>query len=66
MFFFLENTKCSFLKIKEAVINSPILKAHNWDLPFELVCDASNFFIEGVSGQRIDKKPFAIFMLARP
>nr|GEW65555.1 reverse transcriptase domain-containing protein [Tanacetum cinerariifolium] len=37
--------------VKEA----PILIAPNWDLPFELICDASDFAIGAVLGQRHEK-----------
>nr|GEV50022.1 DNA-directed DNA polymerase [Tanacetum cinerariifolium] len=34
---------------------APILIASNWDMPFELMCDASDFTIEAVLRQRQDK-----------
>nr|GFA94983.1 hypothetical protein [Tanacetum cinerariifolium] len=34
---------------------APILIALNWDLPFELMCDASDFTIGAVLGQRHEK-----------
>ena len=37
-----------------------ILQSPNWDLPFEIMCDASDFAVGAVLGQRIDKKPTAI------
>ena len=56
-----ENAKKSFLKIKEALINSPILQTPNWDAPFEFMCDASDFAVGAILGQRIDKKLVAIY-----
>ena len=56
-----ENVKKSFLKIKESLNNSAILQAPNWDFPFELMCDASDFSVGVVLGQRINKKPVAIY-----
>nr|GFB88425.1 reverse transcriptase domain-containing protein [Tanacetum cinerariifolium] len=34
---------------------APILIAPNWDMPFELMCDTSDFAIGTVLGQRQDK-----------
>ena len=46
--------------LKLALIEAPILQSPNWDLPFEIMCDASNYEIGAVLAQRIDKKPTAI------
>nr|GEW41775.1 reverse transcriptase domain-containing protein [Tanacetum cinerariifolium] len=37
------------------VNEAPVLIAPNWDLPFELMCDASDFAIGAVLGQRHEK-----------
>ena len=37
-------------------MEAPILQSPNWDLPFEIICDASDFAVGMVLGQRIDKK----------
>ncbi|GKF40928.1 reverse transcriptase domain-containing protein, partial [Tanacetum coccineum] len=37
------------------MIEAPILIAPDWDLPFELMCDASDFAIGAVLGQRKSK-----------
>nr|GFC82604.1 retrovirus-related Pol polyprotein from transposon 17.6 [Tanacetum cinerariifolium] len=34
---------------------APILIAPNWDQPFELMCDASDYAVGAVLGQRIEK-----------
>ena len=60
-----ENAKNLFLTIKEALINSPILQTPNWDSPFELMCDASDFAAGAMLGQRIDKKPVAIYYASK-
>ena len=66
MIFLDENAKNSFLKIKEALISSPVLHTIKWDSPFELMCDASDFTIGAVLGQRIDKKCVAIYYTRKP
>nr|GEV68892.1 hypothetical protein [Tanacetum cinerariifolium] len=41
--------------LKKKLMEAPILIAPNWDLPFELMCDASDFAIGAVLGQRHEK-----------
>lgn len=41
--------------LKEKLINSPIVVAPNWSLPFDLMCDTSNFAVGAVLGQYKDK-----------
>nr|GEU62140.1 reverse transcriptase domain-containing protein [Tanacetum cinerariifolium] len=45
----------AFQVLKKKLTEAPILIALNWDLPFELMCDASNFAIGAVLGQRHEK-----------
>nr|GEX20270.1 DNA-directed DNA polymerase [Tanacetum cinerariifolium] len=42
-------------KVDQKLTEAPILIAPNWDLPFELMCDASDFAIGAVLGQRYEK-----------
>nr|GEX71841.1 reverse transcriptase domain-containing protein [Tanacetum cinerariifolium] len=52
---FLRRLYQSFPNVKEKPTKAPILIAPNWDLPFELMCDASDFAIGAVLGQRHEK-----------
>nr|GEY46223.1 hypothetical protein [Tanacetum cinerariifolium] len=45
----------AFQMLNKKLMEAPILIAPNWDLPFELMCDASNFAIGAVLGQRHEK-----------
>nr|GEV02000.1 reverse transcriptase domain-containing protein [Tanacetum cinerariifolium] len=45
-FIFFEDCIKSFQTLKKKLTEAPILIALNWDLPFELMCDASDFAIE--------------------
>nr|GFB64866.1 reverse transcriptase domain-containing protein [Tanacetum cinerariifolium] len=50
--------KCfnAFRTLKTKLCEAPILIAPNWDMPFELMCDSSDFAIGAVLGQRQDKR----------
>nr|GFB95884.1 reverse transcriptase domain-containing protein [Tanacetum cinerariifolium] len=54
-FVFSEDCIRAFQALKKKLTEAPILIALNWDLPFELMCDASNFAIGAVLGQRHEK-----------
>nr|GEZ61089.1 hypothetical protein [Tanacetum cinerariifolium] len=45
----------AFRTLKEKLTEAPILIASNWEQPFELMCDASDFAVGDVLGQRIEK-----------
>ena len=59
-FNFSDECVASFSRLKEALVSAPILQPPDWDQPFELMCDASDYAIGAVLGQRKDKKPVAI------
>ena len=60
---FIWDDRCqkSFEELKLFLTIAPIVKASNWKLPFEVMCDASDFAIEAVLGQREDGKPYVIY-----
>nr|GFA80301.1 reverse transcriptase domain-containing protein [Tanacetum cinerariifolium] len=43
------------ITLKDKLTEAPILIAPNWDQPFELMCDASDYAVGAVLGQRIEK-----------
>nr|GEY42801.1 reverse transcriptase domain-containing protein [Tanacetum cinerariifolium] len=59
---FIFSNECiqAFRTLKEKLTEAPILIASNWDQPFELMCDASNYAIGTVLGKRVEKhfRPF--------
>jgi RNase H-like domain found in reverse transcriptase len=59
--------KChdAFCKIKESLTSAPILQSPDRSLPFELMCDASDYAIGAVLGQRKDKKAYAIYYVSK-
>lgn len=64
---FLFNKSCldAFLTLKNALISSPIMQPPDWELPFELICDASDFAVGAVLGQRVDKKLHVIYCASK-
>ncbi|GJV50126.1 reverse transcriptase domain-containing protein [Tanacetum coccineum] len=54
-FFFSKECIESFQTLKKKLTEAPILVTPDWDLPFELMCDASDFAIGAVLGQRKTK-----------
>ncbi|GJV95076.1 reverse transcriptase domain-containing protein [Tanacetum coccineum] len=54
-FIFFEECIQAFQTLKKKLTEAPILIAPNWDQPFELMCDASDYAIGAVLGQRIEK-----------
>ncbi|CAN6725324.1 unnamed protein product [Malus baccata var. baccata] len=56
-FEFDEACSTAFKHLKEALTSAPIITPPDWSLPFELMCDASNYAIGAVLGQRKNKQP---------
>nr|GEV73890.1 reverse transcriptase domain-containing protein [Tanacetum cinerariifolium] len=54
---FIFSNECiqAFRTLKEKLTEAPILIAPNWDQPFELMCDASDYAIGAILGQRVEK-----------
>ena len=50
----------SFNILKKALISAPIIQPPDWSLPFEIMCDASDYAVGVVLGQTKDKKHHAI------
>ena len=51
--------------MKKELVNTPIMVAPNWDLPFELMCDVSDFAIGAVLGQKKKKHFQPIYYASR-
>ena len=45
--------------------SAPVIQPPNWELPFEIMCDASNYAVGAVLGQRVGKAVHAIFYASR-
>ncbi|KAM2196781.1 hypothetical protein ACFX1Q_000269 [Malus domestica] len=60
-FEFNEACTASFNQLKELLTMAPIIVPLDWSLPFELMCDASNYALGAVLGQRKDKRTHVIY-----
>ena len=57
LFEFDEECMKAFGALKEILTSTPIIRPPNWGVPFEIMCDASDYAVGAVLGQRIDKLP---------
>ncbi|GJT71024.1 reverse transcriptase domain-containing protein [Tanacetum coccineum] len=55
-FDFSDDCKKAFNILKENLTTAPIIISPDWNVPFELICNASDFAVRAVLGQRIDGK----------
>ena len=55
----------SFEELKSHLTTAPIVRAPNWQLPFEVMCDASDLAIGAVLGQREDGKPHVVYYASK-
>nr|GEZ53343.1 reverse transcriptase domain-containing protein [Tanacetum cinerariifolium] len=55
-FDFFDDCKKVFNNLKEKLTTAPIMISPDWNVPFELMCGASDFTVGAVLGQRINKK----------
>ena len=49
-FEFNEEYLSAFHRLKEALITAPVMQALDWELPFEVMCDASDYAVGVVLG----------------
>nr|GEV61540.1 hypothetical protein [Tanacetum cinerariifolium] len=54
-FNFFEGCIQAFNKLKQELTQAPIMIKPDWSLPFEIMCDASDYIFGAVLGQREDK-----------
>ncbi|KAL4388000.1 hypothetical protein GQ457_09G013000 [Hibiscus cannabinus] len=53
--------KEAFDKLKNLLTSTPIIRSPQRDLPFEIMCDASNYAVGAVLGQRVDNRSHVIY-----
>nr|XP_043629823.1 uncharacterized protein LOC122601116 [Erigeron canadensis] len=51
--------------LKEKLTNSPIMVAPDWDLPFKSMCDANDYDVGAMLGQRVEKHFKSIYVSSK-
>ena len=64
-FNFDDSCKAAFEEIKTRLVQAPIMAAPEWDKGFEIMCDASDFAMGAVLGQRTNKIFRVIYYASR-
>ncbi|CAM8978498.1 unnamed protein product [Rhodiola kirilowii] len=61
------NESCfnAFHTLKSSLTSSPKVQPPDWELPCELMCDASDFAVGAVMGQRINKKLHVVYYASK-
>ena len=65
IFAFDESCLVSFNRLKKELTSAPIMSAPDWSLPFELMCDASDYAVGAVLGQKKDKRMHVIYYASK-
>ena len=64
-FDFDETCKKAFDLLKEKLTTAPIIQPPNWELPFGLMCDASDYAVGAVLGQKVGKNRHVIYYASK-
>ncbi|GKB78220.1 putative reverse transcriptase domain-containing protein [Tanacetum coccineum] len=56
LFEFNEECHNAFKLLKKKLTCAPVIVSPNWNLPFEIMCDASDFIVGAILGQKDDRK----------
>ncbi|XP_071939643.1 uncharacterized protein [Coffea arabica] len=65
VFHFDDNCKSAFDTLKGSLTSAPVVRPPNWSLPFEIMCDASNFAVGAVLGQKEGRASYVIYYASR-
>jgi hypothetical protein len=64
-FSFDDNCIESFETLKKALISAHVIQPPDWNLPFEIMCDASDYAVGVILVQQVDKKLNVIFYASK-
>jgi hypothetical protein len=55
----------AFWTLKQSLISALIMQSPDWNLPFEIMCDASDYAIGAILGQRKEGKVHTIYYASK-
>lgn len=64
-FVFDEDCQKAFGALKKILTSITIIQPPNWGIPFEIMCDVSDYAVGAVLGQRIDRLSHVIYYASR-
>jgi hypothetical protein len=65
LFEFNEECLKAFGALEEILTSTLVIRPPNWGVPFEIMCDTSDYVVGVVLGQHIDKLPHVIYYVSR-
>jgi hypothetical protein len=64
-FDFDEKCLAAFRTLKRALVSAPIIQPLDWSQPFEIMCDASDYTVAAVLGQRKEGRVHAVYYASK-
>ena len=64
-FDFDEKCLAAFRTLKNALVSAPIIQPPDWSQPFEIMCDASDYAVGAVLGQRKEGRVHAVYYASK-
>jgi hypothetical protein len=64
-FDFDEKCLAAFRTLKSVLVSAPIIQPLDWSQPFEIMCDASDYAVGAVLGQRKEGRVHAIYYASK-
>ncbi|XP_071916239.1 uncharacterized protein [Coffea arabica] len=64
-FDFTKECRVAFDRLKESLTSPPVIQPLDWSLPFEIMCDASDYAVGAVLGQRMGRAAHAIYYASK-
>ena len=65
LFTFEEECKQACGALKKILTSTPIIRQPDWGVPFEIMCDVSDYAVGAILGQRFDKLPHVIYYASK-